>query len=206
MPKGKLFVFEGPDGNGKTTLVDNVYRLLQKDELPVSKLSFPGKKENTLGKLVYNLHHDSKQYGIDKIPPASLQTLHVAAHIESIYRFISPAIEAGKILLLDRYWWSTYVYGLCSGTHIEVMKVLIKLETMHWVDLLPKCVFLVVRESAPLRKEMPLDEWLTLQNIYEELQKVESLNYPTMKLLNEDSPEAIAEKVYEYIKNSDEIQ
>ena len=148
--EGKLFVFEGPDGNGKTTLIDNVYNSLKSDNVPIVKLSFPGKSENTLGKFVYELHHKPNDFGLEFINQGSLQTLHIAAHIESIVNYIIPSLKEGQTILLDRYWWSTIVYGSHMGLPNEYLNKLIDWELYFWQGQMPTSLFLVKTKKTVL--------------------------------------------------------
>src|SRR5277367_194524 len=96
MDPGKLIVFEGPDGVGKSHLLGQTYKWLSDRGIHAVQASFPGNAENTLGQLVYDLHHaHSDRFQIPALNPLSLQVLHVAAHIDEIERVIRPAINGG---------------------------------------------------------------------------------------------------------------
>jgi dTMP kinase len=97
---GKLIVFEGPDGVGKTTLVQNTVSLLEDLSIPFISLSFPGKTPGTLGFVVDQIHHIPKQFQLDSIEPLALQALHVAAHLDTIETKIRPAIHRGLVVVL----------------------------------------------------------------------------------------------------------
>ena len=141
---GKLFVFEGPDGAGKSTLIENFFGKLINDGVSCVKLAFPGNTEGTLGKDVYDLHHKASP----RIHPTSLQILHIAAHIEVIERTILPALKQGKCVVLDRYWWSTWVYGMVDGANPLSIERMIEVEKLHWQGVRPTAVFLVQRDAS----------------------------------------------------------
>src|SRR5688500_9577461 len=102
---GRLVVLEGPDGVGKSTIAAAIAELASRRGLAVELLSFPGREPGSLGELVYRLHHESTTLGIADLGPTATQTLHIAAHIDAIERRILPAIESGRLVLLDRFWW-----------------------------------------------------------------------------------------------------
>ena len=98
---GKLYVFEGPDGVGKSTLAQWFASHLQESGYACTLLSFPGKEDGTLGEHVYELHHDPARFGIQSLSAASLQLLHVAAHIDAIETRIKPLLNEG-----ERWCWT----------------------------------------------------------------------------------------------------
>ena len=169
-PTGNLYIFEGPDNVGKTTVAKSITNLLSKTE-PCEYLSFPGKEPGTVGGLVYDLHHDKQRYGLEKIDPTSLQAMHIAAHIDCISRRILPLLQAGTSVVLDRYWWSTWVYGQASDANFTVIDQLIKSERLAWQEVEPSCIFY-------LRREFPGAETSTTHNnlisLYEKLFKIEA--------------------------------
>ena len=62
--RGKLIVFEGPDGVGKSTICRAVAAALEKLGESCVLMSFPGQEEGTLGEHVYALHHNLPGHGI----------------------------------------------------------------------------------------------------------------------------------------------
>jgi thymidylate kinase len=148
--RGNFFVFEGKDGVGKTSLIVRVADLLTRNNIEPICMAFPGKSGESLGGLVYKLHHDAKRYGIAEITPFALQTMHVAAHVDVIERSIIPALDEGHIVLLDRYWWSTIVYGTVASVPRSFLKAIIKAEQLCWHNQKPLAVFLITRSSSVL--------------------------------------------------------
>ncbi len=171
---GKLIVFEGPDGVGKTTLVSGVVTRLRHRGIPCGVFSFPGREPGTLGEHIYTLHHHyHDQYQIASIDPASLQTLHVAAHIDAIARCIRPALAAGHHVVLDRFWWSTWVYGAYAGIPTDILDALVELEDVCWADIHPAAVFLI-RADKPWRPNEVPERFLALRRLYDAVAECEA--------------------------------
>lgn len=145
---GFVFVFEGPDGVGKTTLVDRVRQELVNVGRPVLAASFPGRQPGTLGAHVNDLHHRPAKYDVRTLTPDALQVLHIAAHVDTIESAIRPHVDIGGVVLLDRYWWSTWVYGRLSGVSTAALTRMIDLEHHYWRGLPPRAVFLLSRSPA----------------------------------------------------------
>jgi phosphopantetheine--protein transferase-like protein len=165
---GRLYVVEGPDGVGKSTLAAAFFQQLQAIGVPCELMAFPGKERGTLGEHVYRLHHQPSSFGIDSIDPTSLQVLHVAAHIDALERRIKPALAAGTTIVLDRYWWSTWVYGHQLGVSHESLDAMIRLEQEHWKKTAPDAIFLVCRD-LPFRAEHDPVQFHRLNELYRNL-------------------------------------
>jgi len=186
--KGKLFIFEGPDGVGKTTLSRAVFNSLQLTRGDFLFESFPGKEQGTLGGVVYDLHHWPEKFGVKDVNPLSKQILHVAAHVDAIKNVIEPAIRSGKNIILDRYWWSILVYGAVGGIEMPVLEKIVSLESRFWRKLIPEAVFLICRDS-PLDRDVDMDNWTDLARRYENLAERERGKYPVYKIKNDTSVE-----------------
>ena len=180
---GKLFIFEGPDGVGKSTLAEWFKNHLQESGISSQLLSFPGKETGTLGRHIYELHHDPSCLGIDRLTAGSLQLLHVAAHIDAIEQRVKPLLEGGQTVVLDRFWWSTFVYGLVGGVERSVLEQMIAVERLVWHPIEPDCFFLVMR-TAPLRPEPP-DLWSRWREAYLSLAKEEQKRHPVLMVEND---------------------
>jgi dTMP kinase len=183
---GTLFVFEGPDGVGKTSIVTEVRSALSVTTArPVVQLAFPGRQPGTLGHHVYQLHHDSAQFGVNRMAPASLQLLHVAAHLDAIDTIIRPQIEQGAIVLLDRYWWSTWVYGVTGGADQRTLRAMIDLERVHWGNLSPAALFLVRRRTSLRPEEEDKGGFNQLRVEYDNLAAAEAATTRIIPIDNE---------------------
>lgn len=172
-----LFVFEGPDGVGKTTITGAVEIQLKKAGVDCEYLSFPGKEQGTIGAHVYRLHHDLAGYDVTQISPLSLQILHVAAHVDAIERRLLPLLSKGTTVLLDRYWWSTWVYGTVAGIPQSHLEAILSIEKLVWQDIVPSSVFLLKRSQSSSDQR--------LVDAYESLAKQEADGHP-IAIINND--------------------
>jgi thymidylate kinase len=184
---GQLYVFEGPDGVGKTELSSRFTAMLSEKGLPAKLLSFPGKSEGTIGKLVYELHHAPQAFGVAKASSSSMQLMHIAAHIDAIESVILPTLHEGTSVVLDRFWWSTKVYGLAGGSDKRLLDNMIDVELAAWGGVRPSVVFLIHRKT-PLRPE-PESQWQRWCELYERVSAEERRRTNIVPIDNNDSIE-----------------
>lgn len=144
---GKLFVFEGSDSAGKSTLSKGFADYLLSIGINCEHLAFPGNESGTLGHHICEIHHNPTNLGIDSITSTSLQMLHIAAHVDAIERRILPTLKQGVSIVLDRFWWSTWVYGIVAGANLRSLRQMIRLELLHWKEIHPEIIFLITRET-----------------------------------------------------------
>lgn len=122
MQKGLFITFEGADGCGKTTQLNNVKSFLEKKGFDVVVTREPGALD--IGKKIRNilLHHD----GI--VADSCEMFLFLADRAQHVETFIKPAIEQGKIVLCDRHTDSTIAYqGYGRGQNIKLLNDLNKI-------------------------------------------------------------------------------
>ena len=196
LTKGRLFIFEGPDGIGKSTLREATIKYLIGNHIPAIGMNFPGSIKGTLGELVYRIHHNPKKFVDGALNPLSLQTLHVAAHIEAIEGPIREKINSGTHVLLDRYWWSTWVYGIVSGIPEVHMNALVKLEQVIWGNLRPTVAFLIKRDE-PFKAEQDSETFKELTAAYEDISSI--ANFPVERIENDASLNKALQKILDKI-------
>lgn len=181
--KGKLIVFEGPDGVGKTTLSKFTADLLNDKGKSSFWMSFPGKEEGTLGNLIYKVHHATLDFNIRTITPTAKQALHIAAHLDTIESSILPLLSDGLNIILDRFWWSTWVYGINSGLAKNILDKLVQVEQALWSQSMPSLLFLV-KADAPRERDENFQYWQRLKSSYDDLAASEEKLYPIKQLEN----------------------
>ena len=181
---GRLFVFEGPDGVGKTALATAFAEHLTARGADCEFMSFPGREDGTLGHLVYRLHHEPDFLGVKSIQPTSVQVLHVAAHIDAIETRILPALSIGRHVVLDRFWWSTWVYGVVAKANRQALRSMIRAERACWGAARPSAVFLITRVTS-LREAEVAGCWQELCSEYRSLAQGERRRYPVNVVPND---------------------
>ncbi len=197
--RGKLFVFEGPDGVGKTTIVAALKEKLRGDNASFEFMSFPGKESGTLGGVIYDIHHYPNRHGITGMSELAKQALHIAAHIDAIEARIQPLLWAGVNVVLDRFWWSTIVYGEVGGVDSFALGQLVAAEKLVWADTLPSIAFLVDREQ-PIDRSDKMESWLELRSRYGELSRVEGHDYRVVVLRNTTTIEEVVNRASSLIE------
>ena len=178
---GRLIVFEGPDGVGKSTLSQALADRLKAMGLTCDHLSFPGMEQGTIGHLVYGVHHEPASFGLNAIADISLQALHIAAHLDEIERRILPALHKGRWVILDRFWWSTWVYGRAGSAQSSTLDALIQAERLHWRDIKPDALFLIDRSNDGVDR----DARAPLREGYQVLSDRETDQHPIYRIQND---------------------
>ncbi len=115
--KGFLITFEGGEGCGKSTHSQMFCEYLVKQGFDVLHTREPGGTK--LSEAIRDLVKDSRY--IDKTPECEL-LLFEAARAEICQKVLRPALESGKIVVLDRFYDSTTAYqGYGRGLDIQLI-------------------------------------------------------------------------------------
>ena len=105
MPRGFFLTFEGLDGSGKSTQLALLAAFLQRHGLPVLTTRQPG--DTAFGERIRTLLLDAKTTGL---APMAEMAMMFADRAQSIAERIAPALEAGQVVLCDRFTDSTEAY------------------------------------------------------------------------------------------------
>ena len=190
-----VYVFEGIDNVGKTSIIHALKQQIQEaTDYRCVDIAFPGNEPRTLGNLVYNIHHHQEQYFNVPINDTSLQLLHIASHIDLIQRQLMPLSNLKYIVLLDRFWWSTYVYGLAGGVEENIIQSIIAPELLYWKDIDIKKIFLIERREREKDFELGKES-----NIIDEYRKLAQKELKCGKLDNNESLVEVVNRVYKSI-------
>ena len=109
--RGQFFVLEGPDGSGKSTQAKLLSEALTAKGLDVELTREPG--GTPLGEKLRDLLLTAD--GPEICPRAEL-FLFMAARAQIVQTVIQPAIDAGRIVVSDRFLLSSVVYQGLAGS------------------------------------------------------------------------------------------
>ncbi len=113
--RGFFIALDGPDGGGKTTQVAHLAHWLRLHQLEVVTCRDPG--GTALGERLRSILQDRHD------TPISMRAemlLFMASRAQLVEEVIRPAVEAGKIVISDRYLLANVVYqGHAGGLPVE---------------------------------------------------------------------------------------
>ena len=105
MPRGLFITLEGLDGSGKTTQIKRLAAWMENRGLQLVITRQPG--GTATGDRIRELLLDSRSTGL---APIAEMALMFAVRAQAIAEVIQPALDAGKIVLCDRFTDSTEAY------------------------------------------------------------------------------------------------
>ncbi|WP_080871838.1 dTMP kinase [Oceanobacillus timonensis] len=115
MTKGLFITFEGGDGAGKTTILNQIYEELTARGIEVIKTREPGgiRISEKIRDIIHNPLHLEMEERTEAL-------LYAAARRQHLVEKVFPALEAGKVVLCDRFVDSSLVYqGYARGIGID---------------------------------------------------------------------------------------
>jgi len=119
--QGKLIVFEGIDGCGKTTQAKKLLEYFQKQDIPVSLYREPGATQ--VGEEIRNILLAKKDFQGGLGAHAEF-LLFAAARAELARLILRPQMEEGTTVILDRFALSSIAYqGFAGGVGIDFIKM-----------------------------------------------------------------------------------
>lgn len=115
MKKGKFITVEGPEGAGKTTIIDMLASNLAEEGYQVLQTREPGGIE--IAEQIRSVILDKKN---TKMDPRTEALLYAAARRQHLAEKVKPALDEGYIILCDRFIDSSLAYqGYARGLGIE---------------------------------------------------------------------------------------
>lgn len=115
MNKGKFIVFEGGEGSGKSTMIELIYNFLIEKGVECIKTREPGGIK--ISEDIRNIILDTQNTSMDSKTEA---LLYAAARRQHLVEKVIPELEMGKIVLCDRFIYSSLAYqGYARGIGVD---------------------------------------------------------------------------------------
>lgn len=115
--KGLFIVMEGPDGSGKTTQINLLEQYLKEAGYECLITREPG--GTVIGEEVRELILNPEY---KEMSPVTEMLLYAASRAQLVHEVIGPALEAGKIVISDRFVDSSIVYqGIARNLGISTV-------------------------------------------------------------------------------------
>ncbi len=193
---GMFIVFEGLDGAGSTTQATLL-------EINLKKIGYKTAltKEPTVG-LMGGLIKAALA-GEWKINPLALQLLFSADRAQHVESQIIPALESGKIVISDRYFFSSVAYGAATGVDKDWLLAVNKNfkipDITFFIDVSPKTSIKRIATGRFTAELFEKEEALTkVREQYRKLAKQFGF-----KMINgERSIEDISKEIFEIVKKA----
>jgi dTMP kinase len=118
MAIGKLIALEGPDGSGKTTQIELLEKHLVQLGYEVVRTREPGGTDisEKIREIILDNDNSKMSYMCEAL-------LYAASRAQLVNQIIKPALKQGKIVICDRFVYSSMVYqGIGRGLGMEIVK------------------------------------------------------------------------------------
>ena len=150
---GLLVTFEGGEGSGKSTQIERLADFLLDEGHEVVTAREPGTTQ--VGEAVREILLRTAR---EDLSPESELALFLAARAELVVEVVRPSLEAGKVVLLDRYGDSSVAYqGYGRGLDPDRVKTLNAYFTDGLTPDLTVLIDVPVEASAERSRQRPAD-------------------------------------------------
>ena len=120
MVRNLFITFEGPEGAGKTSVLKVMVERLQQENIDVLATREPGGIEiaEKIREVILNPAHTAMDARTEAL-------LYAAARSQHFHEKVQPALEAGKLVLCDRFIDSSLVYqGIGRGLGVQAVQAI----------------------------------------------------------------------------------
>ena len=148
-----FITLEGPEGSGKTSHIPPLVEYLRGKGHTVFPTREPG--GTSIGEQIREVIHDLKNA---EMHPRTETLLYQAARAQIVEQVFKPRLQAGEIVISDRYYDSTIAYqGYGHQQDLEQVRALVKYATGGLVPDLT--ILLDVDVEEGLRRKKQDNEW-----------------------------------------------
>lgn len=196
--KGVLIVIDGIDGTGKTTQAKRLLAKLQKEGFDAIYFREPSDSP-------WGLEIKSKAGRPGSLSPEEELSLFQKDRMENVEKNLKPALEAQKVVILDRYYFSTIAYQGARGIDPEMIKKMnesfaVKPDLVFILDVAPsKGLSRIEKSREVLEKHFEREDYLVkVREIFQSI-KGKNIHHLDASRSEEDIFKDIKKIVYDFL-------
>jgi dTMP kinase len=190
--KGIFIVIEGLDGSGKTTQAKFLAKKLEKTYKVILTA------EPSLGKIGSFIREDCL-YEDKRLPTEAEALLFAADRIEHMHNEVKPALEDGKIVICDRYIYSSLAYQGNAGLSLDWIKTInaraLQPDFSIFIDVAPEKVI------ERLQRKKSVMETLEIQQRVREVYLKYVEKGELIRVDGDNPKDVVAEELYARVSN-----
>jgi thymidylate kinase len=195
--KGVFICIEGLDASGKTTHAHQLVRNLQRKEFDAVYTTEPSRGE--IGRFIrtYILQRNKRV-------PSVVETLLFAVdRVDHVEKEIKPALENGKIVISDRYVYSSLAYQGAAGLDLkwieEINRLALPPDLAIYIDVPPEVVVKRIRRKKSVMER--LETQRRVREVYMKFVKNEKLVPVDGNRRKDEVAKDILTVVLDFLKN-----
>ncbi|NLY36797.1 MAG: dTMP kinase [Tissierellia bacterium] len=201
---GKWISFEGGEGSGKTTLIEGLVEKLEERNLPYLVTREPGGVP--VAEKIREILLEKTDSPMD---PMTEAILFAASRRQHLVEKVLPALEEGKIVLMDRFVDSSVVYqGYARGLGMERIKALNEFATegrlpliTFYLDIDPEKGLERIRKNKRTMNRLDYENLLFHKKIREGYQLLCQKEQRLQCISADKGPRELLEEVWQIIQS-----
>lgn len=171
--KGLFITFEGGECSGKTSIIQEVCKVLEQKQIPYISTREPGGID--IAEQIRKIILDVKNTAMTEETEA---LLYAASRMQHLKERVIPALDSGKIVICDRFLDSSLAYqGFARGLGMDSILKINHFALHHLPDL---TLFIDVHPEVALKRlsnrdksdRLDLEDLKFHQNVYKGYEKV----------------------------------
>jgi dTMP kinase len=192
--KGFFVAIDGPNGVGKTTLLEEIEKIIKSKNIQLYKTKEP--TNSILGKFIREIS--------EEINGDTLACLVSADRYEHLKNEIIPELKKGKIVITDRYILSSLILQVMDGVKESFIL------NLNSKIIKPDLQLAIFAEEEIIQNRLKQRDKLTrfeknnqskkeINNMEKGIEKLKKLNIEVLSINNNDDLEYNANKIVDYI-------
>ena len=200
--KGVFICIEGLDASGKTTHAHRLVRNLRSKGFDAVYTTEPSRGE--IGRFIRTYILQRKR----RVPSVVEALLFAVDRVDHVEKEIKPALENGKIVVSDRYVYSSLAYQGAAGLDLkwieEINRLALPPDLAIYIDVSPEVVDKRIRRKKSVMER--LETQRKVREVYMKFVKNGKLVYVDGNRRKDEVAKDILKVILDFLKNYDDFQ